>query len=537
MHIINPTTINQGSHLVLSLFTLTNAEALANSFCRPLTTNFVHHIQAVLTNIVDTTPNFTPLIITNPAVEHIPRDNHQNKANLKFNLVVALLRDTYQPTGMIDQDFKRLIRFAQDFFLKGNIQWHKSIHGHHKVVMLPARRLSLITQAHNYIGHHGVYPVQSHLIERFWWPHLQSDVKWFVDSCHVCQTQHYRKNNIPLAVTMPAMLFSKVYIDTMFMPKAGGFSYVVHACCSVSSYPEARMLRSKNHETLADFIFQDILCRWGAIQTIVTDNGKPFIAALNSLAKQYGINHIRISGYNAQANSLVEHKHWDLRQALYKIADSVESKWHRGFYATLWAKHITPRQTMGYSPYFATHSLHPILPFNIDKATYLLPPPDKILTTEDLIVRRACQLQRRLTNIEDLRKKVHQARLENMHCFALKHPTKIKNYKFTTSDLVLVRNTAIEKSLDRKMRLQCLGPYIVISCNTGGAYILADLDGTVLKNTISAFRVIPYHPQKAIPLPNIFDVIDITRTELRQREQLNEEDNEFKAEDWTDSDK
>jgi hypothetical protein len=192
---------------------------------------------------------------------------------------------------------------------------------------------------------------------------------------------------------------------------------------------------------------------------------------------------------------------------------------------------------MGYSPYFTAHGLHPILPFNINKATYLLPPPDKILTTKDLIVRRACQLQCRLTNIEDLCKKVHQAQLENMHRFMLKHPTKISNYKFTTGDLVLVQNTAIEKSLNRKMRPRYLGPYIVISRNTSGAYILADLDGTVLKNTIGAFRVIPYHPQQAIPLPNIFNIIDITRTELRQCERLNEEGNEFNAEDWTDFDK
>jgi hypothetical protein len=91
MNIINMTTINQGSHLVLSLFTLMNAEALADSFCQPLTTNFIHCIQAVLTDIVNTTPNFTLLIVTNASEEHIPCDNHQNKADLKLNLVVALL--------------------------------------------------------------------------------------------------------------------------------------------------------------------------------------------------------------------------------------------------------------------------------------------------------------------------------------------------------------------------------------------------------------------------------------------------------------
>jgi hypothetical protein len=259
----------------------------------------------------------------------------------------------------------------------------------------------------------------------------------------------------------------------------------------------------------------------------VTNNGKPFIATLNSLAKQYSINHIHISGYNTQANGLVKCKHWDLWQALYKIANSVE--WHQGFYAPLWAKHITPRQTMGYSPYFTTHSLHPILPFNIDEATYLLPPPNKVLTTKDLIVCQARQLQHWLTNIDNLCKKVHQACLENMHCFALKHQTKIKNYKFTTGDLVLVCNMAIKKSLDHKMRPRYLGPYIVISCNTSSAYILTKLDSTILKNTIGAFCVIPNHPHKSIPLPSIFDIINITHTELRKCEQLNEQDEEFNA--------
>jgi hypothetical protein len=124
-----------------------------------------------------------------------------------------------------------------------------------------------------------------------------------------------------------------------------------------------------------------------------------------------------------------------------------------------------------------------------------------------------------------------------MHRFALKHLTRIKNHKFTTGNLVLVQNTAIKKSLDCKMRLPYLGPYIIISRNASGTYILAELDGTVLKNTISAFRVIPYHPHKSIPLPNIFDIIDITRTELWQCKQLNEEDDKFNAKDWSDSDK
>jgi hypothetical protein len=40
---------------------------------------------------------------------------------------------------------------------------------------------------------------------------------------------------------------------------------------------------------LGSFIFEDILCRWGAVGEIVTDNGMAYIAALDWLSSRYGI--------------------------------------------------------------------------------------------------------------------------------------------------------------------------------------------------------------------------------------------------------
>ena len=66
------------------------------------------------------------------------------------------------------------------------------------------------------------------------------------------------------------------------------------------------MLRVENASTISSFIFEDILCQWGAVSEIITDNGPSFIQALELLAKKHGIQHICISPYNSQANGIVE---------------------------------------------------------------------------------------------------------------------------------------------------------------------------------------------------------------------------------------
>jgi len=66
------------------------------------------------------------------------------------------------------------------------------------------------------------------------------------------------------------------------------------------------MLKTENTVSIANWLYQDIICRWGALREIVTDNAAVFIAAIEYLSKQYHINYIRISGYNSRANGIIE---------------------------------------------------------------------------------------------------------------------------------------------------------------------------------------------------------------------------------------
>jgi hypothetical protein len=86
-------------------------------------------------------------------------------------------------------------------------------------------------------------------------------------------------------------------------------------------YPEFHKLHLENAKALGDWIFEDIICHWGLLREIVTDNGSTFLKALEYLMKKYHITHICISGYNSHANGLVECPHFDVHQSLFKAID------------------------------------------------------------------------------------------------------------------------------------------------------------------------------------------------------------------------
>lgn len=454
----------------------------------------------------------------------VPRTEAASAADERLLKVRNWLETLVRPQDMNDKEYKTFMRYCTEFFVLSEKLWRKDPKKQHKLVIRQERRLFLISAAHDDVGHRGFYATNALLTDRYWWPMMSHDIAWFIRTCRLCQLRQTQQISIPPIVATPAPLFSKVYMDTMHLTPSSGYKYIVQARCSLTHWPEWEMLRKESAKSLAIFILHNIIYRWGTLLEIVTDNGAPFVKALGYLSKNYHFKHIRISGYNSRANGIVERSHFDVRQALFKACDGVESKWSSVAYSVFWAERVTIRRRMGCSPYFATTGTHPLLPFDIAEATYLLPPPDATMSTTDLIARRAIALQKRREHLADLHDKVHSARLKAAVRFEKEHSHTIRDFDFKTGDLVLIRNTAIEKALNRKMRARYLGPLIVVSRNRGGAYIVAELDGSVFDRPVAAFRVVPYFARTKLEIPSIDDLIDISAARLAQMEASTAED-------------
>jgi len=200
-----------------------------------------------------------------------------------------------------------------------------------------------MSAAHNDVGHHGFYATNALLSKCYWWPSMAQEISWFISTCTICQLQKTQQIAIPPVVAKPAPLFTKVYMDTMHLTPSAGYKYIVQGRCSLTHWPEWEMLQKETAKLLANFILHNIIYRWGTLLEIVIDNGAPFVKALAYLMKHYHITHIRISGYNSHANGLVEHSHFDVREALFKACNGEESKWSSSAYSVFWAERVTIR--------------------------------------------------------------------------------------------------------------------------------------------------------------------------------------------------
>src|SRR5919205_25150 len=233
---------------------------------------------------------------------------------------------------------------------------------------------------------------------------------------------------------------------------------------------------------------------------------------------KYGIKHITISAYNSRANGSIERLHWDIRQMIVKATGQANvNKWYWFLHGVFWADRVSIRKRTGCSPYFMVTGAHPILPLDAKEATWLVKPPIGILTDKELIGMRACALTKHRSHVAKMRERIDEEKLKRLEAYERDYKAVIRDYKFKPGDLVLVRNTAIENSLDKKLKPRYMGPMIVVAENKGGSYILAEMNGAVWQQKVAKFRVVPYFARERIEIPEgIMNIIDTDETALEK---------------------
>jgi hypothetical protein len=423
-----------------------------------------------------------------PAIVATIPDDDNNLLNI-FRFLTTLEAPNYTTP----QEQKRFIKRATQFYVNSGIMWKRKKTGNPlRVIFGKEHRTQLLTQAHEDLGHRGVQAVFDTVRIRFYWPHLYSDIKHHVASCHECQIRSTKRVEIPLTVSTPATLFSKVYIDIMLMPRSKGYRYIVAARDDLSRATEGRALKKANAKSLARFFWEQIYCRYGAVAQVVTDNGPEVKGAFEILLRRLKIPLVRISPYNSKANGVVERGHFIIREAIVKACKGKIEEWPHKVAMAFFADRISTSSVTGFSAYFLLHGTHPVLPFDLTEVSFMVNGFTTNMSSSELLALRIRQLERHPADIFQATQTLKNARFRSKAQFEKRFHRKLRHSLYRHGDLVLLRNTPVEKELNKKTKPRYLGPYEVDRRTKGGSYVLKEMDGTILRQGVAAFRLYPY---------------------------------------------
>ena len=437
-------------------------------------------------------PNFEqtpePKVTSSMQCYHMQQKQEETmQAIYKFLLTAEL------PTLPNLQAKRRFFSKAGEFFLQNSRMYKKN--GNRPPILVitdPKHKYSILLHAHEKLGHRGMFAVLEVIRNRFYWPNMRADINHHVKSCHECQIRSLKRLEIPLTISAPTSLFAKVYIDVMYMPPANGFKYIVAARDDLSGTSEAAPLRNATAKNLAKFFWEYIYCQYGAPMIVVTDNGPEVKEAFDRLLKRMNIPQIRITPYNHHANGVVERGHFVIREALIKTCKDKITDWPNRLPEIVFADRVTVSRTTGFSPFQLLHATDPILPLDIAEATFLVEEFRSGIDTTELLQLRARQIAKHPEDVARAAETLRKARFASKEQFEKRFLNRLARDSYLPGELVIVRNTAIEMSHDRKHKPRYLGPYEVASKTPKGNYRLKELDGTLLQYKYAAFRVLPY---------------------------------------------
>ena len=407
--------------------------------------------------------------------------------------IARFLTTLCRPPEMSRSEFAVFKKRALKFIVQDRYLFYRG-HGRDLIMRRVLDRLEdrerVLQGVHNELAHKGREATYNLLAKRYYWPGLYEETAKFVRACFECQARDPVRSFEPTASTRPLRLWEKWFVDTTPAPNENGYKAVVQARDSASGWLEARSLKELTPKRVAQFIWEDIICRHGVPHEVVIDFGPEMRSELREFLKKYGVYVTSISAYHPQSNGPAERAMRTLKDALSKMTNGYENdpasesgspSWTNQLSLAILADRATLHAHTGISPFRFVCGVDAVLPIDLEVPTWASLPWETVETRADLIAMRAKQISRRDQDIEDAVLRLQRLRDQNKE-FQDAHRN-LRVSPLQKDELVLLHDTRLEDDLTskNKLRFRWTGPYRITKDFHNGSYEIAELDGTIYR--------------------------------------------------------
>ena len=216
----------------------------------------------------------------------------------------------------------------------------------------------LLEDAHSGLlaGHLAEKRVYDRLRRDYWWPGMRGEVRKHCRSCLTCATRKGtgRATHPPLQPIPVGGPFHTVGVDILKLPQTfDGNKYVVVFLDYLTKWVEAFPIQDQRAETVAKLLVEEVVCRYGAPERLLSDRGSNFMSDLMAnVCCLLDIKKVNTSGYHPQTDGLVERFHQTLITMLSMYVQKHGQDWDRYLPCMLYAYRVSAHESTRESPFF-----------------------------------------------------------------------------------------------------------------------------------------------------------------------------------------
>ena len=129
----------------------------------------------------------------------------------------------------------------------------------------------------------------------------------------------------------------------------------------------------------------------------------------------------------------------------------------------------------------------------MEMETYLGTDWTKVKSTEELLLARTLQLEKREEILQEAYKRMKEARGKSLEP---QNNKKSVRKSLEPGSLVLAYNKSLDSQWGKLFENRWNGPYRIRSQEAGGSYVMEEMDGTVLKRRFVAAQVKPFYSRE-----------------------------------------